>query len=328
MRILGKDGYVSVNAVVDPEYLNEAEGYGNTMIGSLHFYDGYAYSDFDPKTDRVSEWTIGGLVAGSILAKTGLLAKIGIFLLKFWKLAVLAFFGIVAAIAKLFKRKKDEPQVADPAVVCKKFEENGNSHEDKDHSYIHRIPSEGCFAAKIKFRSETDALCFFDNMDDIYFRIITKNRNVIELQKSDNIENSRFEGRWMGYIMAFVCDRMKEELHQAQQVMDFPRFERIACVIFKVFHVLLFIPEKMTSYDGKDSQDNPLELKTINAKMTEEERVAIKELEAKINERFTTNIVDLIINQRTKGVLEGILIYINHLTPQTLTKNVVIQLAE
>lgn len=110
MRILGKEGFVSINGVLDPEDVPEAERYGNAMIGSLHYDKGYAYSDFDPKKDRVSEWTIGGLVAGSILAKTGLLAKLGILLLKFWKLAVLAFLGIVAAIAKLFKRRNNEEE--------------------------------------------------------------------------------------------------------------------------------------------------------------------------------------------------------------------------
>mgnify|MGYP002622118000 CR=1 FL=1 len=108
MRILGKEGFVSINGVLDPKQVSEAERYGNAMVGSLHYDKGYAYTDFDPKKDRVSEWTIGGLVAGSILAKSGLLAKLGILLLKFWKLAVLAFFGIVAAIAKLFRRRNDE----------------------------------------------------------------------------------------------------------------------------------------------------------------------------------------------------------------------------
>lgn len=55
MRILGKDGFVSINAVVDPEYLAEAKAYGNTMMNCLHYRDGYAYSDFNPKEDHVSE---------------------------------------------------------------------------------------------------------------------------------------------------------------------------------------------------------------------------------------------------------------------------------
>jgi len=110
MRILGKEGFVSINGVLDLEDVPEAERYGNAMIGSLHYDKGYAYSDFDPKKDRVSGWTIGGLVAGSILAKSGLLAKLGILLLKFWKLLVLVFVGVIAAVAKLFKRRNDEEE--------------------------------------------------------------------------------------------------------------------------------------------------------------------------------------------------------------------------
>ena len=40
------------------------------------------------------------------LAKSGLLAKLGVILLKFWKLIALAFVGLVAGISKFFKRKK------------------------------------------------------------------------------------------------------------------------------------------------------------------------------------------------------------------------------
>jgi uncharacterized membrane-anchored protein len=40
----------------------------------VNFNEGHKYSDFDSKTDKVAAWTIGGLVAGKILAKVGLWA--------------------------------------------------------------------------------------------------------------------------------------------------------------------------------------------------------------------------------------------------------------
>lgn len=109
MRILGKEGLVSINAVTDPEDVKEVDAKGNLFINSLTYDSGYAYSDFDPDTDRVSDWTIGGLIAGGVLAKTGLFAKLGIFLVKCWKILAVAIFAVGGFFAKFFKRKrKDE----------------------------------------------------------------------------------------------------------------------------------------------------------------------------------------------------------------------------
>lgn len=106
MRVLGKDGIVSLMAVIDAEDGPEVKQKEQSIINSLVYDKGFAYSDFDSSRDRVSDWTIGGLVAGSILAKTGFFAKIGIFLLKFWKIIAVAVAGGLGAFFK--KKKKDE----------------------------------------------------------------------------------------------------------------------------------------------------------------------------------------------------------------------------
>ena len=108
MRILGKDGLVSINAVIDPTLIEEVRAKESEIIHSLNFDQGHAYSDFNPSQDKVSDWTLGGLVAGGILAKTGVLSKIGIFLLKFWKLIAVGIAGAGAAIIKYFKRRGEE----------------------------------------------------------------------------------------------------------------------------------------------------------------------------------------------------------------------------
>lgn len=107
MRFLGKDGLVSINAVSDLYNVKEIDTKGNDVISCFSFDEGYLYADFDPKRDRISDWTIGGLIAGGILAKSGFFAKLGVLLLKFWKLALLAFVGLLGAISKLFKRKRE-----------------------------------------------------------------------------------------------------------------------------------------------------------------------------------------------------------------------------
>jgi len=111
MRILGKDGFVSINAVIDPESIEEVVSKESEIIQSLSFYTGYTYFDFDPSRDKVSDWTIGGLVAGGILAKTGVLAKIGAFLLKFSKLILLGIVAIAAGIIKWFRSRKEDNQI-------------------------------------------------------------------------------------------------------------------------------------------------------------------------------------------------------------------------
>lgn len=108
MRILGKDGLISINAVVSYEDCKEVIAKESEIINSLSFDKGYAYNDFDPDKDKISEWTLGGLVAGGILAKSGFFAKLGVLLVKFWKLGLVAIVGIGAGIRKWFKSRQEE----------------------------------------------------------------------------------------------------------------------------------------------------------------------------------------------------------------------------
>ena len=108
MRILGKVGLVSVNAVIGQDDLSEVQSQETKMINSVQFRDGYKYSDFDSSRDKISDWTIGGLVAGGVLAKTGILSKIGIFLLKFSKIIIVGVIAAAGAILKLFRRNREE----------------------------------------------------------------------------------------------------------------------------------------------------------------------------------------------------------------------------
>lgn len=63
----------------------------------MQFNDGYRYGDFNPSVDEVAGWTIGGLVAGKVLAKAGLFAVI----LKFWKFIAI---GVVALVRIFWSR--------------------------------------------------------------------------------------------------------------------------------------------------------------------------------------------------------------------------------
>jgi uncharacterized membrane-anchored protein len=81
------------------------------ILGSTNFNQGQRYADFNEDTDKLAEYGIGGLIVGGVLAKTGILAKIGIFLLKIIKpliVGVIALFGFLGK--RLFGRKKEEEE--------------------------------------------------------------------------------------------------------------------------------------------------------------------------------------------------------------------------
>ena len=52
------------------------------------FTTGNRYEDFKPGVDKVAAYGIGGLIAGDVLAKTGMLAVALLALKKFWFLAL------------------------------------------------------------------------------------------------------------------------------------------------------------------------------------------------------------------------------------------------
>jgi uncharacterized membrane-anchored protein len=105
LRILGRKGVFVLNAVATMHEMPEVKASINQVIGSVTYKEGDKYSDYLPDVDDVATWTIGGLVAGKLLAKAGFFVLI----LKFWKIIAVAVAGFGGAIWKWFKgRKEDE----------------------------------------------------------------------------------------------------------------------------------------------------------------------------------------------------------------------------
>jgi len=104
LRVLGRKGVFILNAISSMEELPEVKSNISKVLGSIEFKPGSQYADFDPKLDEVAAWTIGGLVAGKVLAKVGFFALI----LKFWKLIALGAAGAGAFIWKMYTGKKNE----------------------------------------------------------------------------------------------------------------------------------------------------------------------------------------------------------------------------
>lgn len=104
VRILGRKGVLILNAISDISVLPEVNKNIPKVLNSFTFADGNTYADFNPDVDQVAAWTIGGLVAGKVLAKVGFFAL----LIKFWKVIALAVAGGATALWKRFRRKKED----------------------------------------------------------------------------------------------------------------------------------------------------------------------------------------------------------------------------
>jgi uncharacterized membrane-anchored protein len=114
VRVLGRKGVLILNAVANMSELPLVQQHVNDVLGIVQFNDGYKYEQFDSKVDDVAAWTIGGLVAGKVLAKVGILAVLA----KFGKVIII---GLIAAGGAIWRfvtgRKKDEQPPAPPAAI-------------------------------------------------------------------------------------------------------------------------------------------------------------------------------------------------------------------
>ncbi|WP_338792447.1 DUF2167 domain-containing protein [Bernardetia sp. MNP-M8] len=104
LRVLGRKGVFMLNAVASMKQLPEVKANIDNVIGSVEFKEGHKYADFIPDVDNVAAWTIGGLVAGKVLAKTGFF----VVLLKFWKIIAVAIGGGATTLWKFLKGRKKE----------------------------------------------------------------------------------------------------------------------------------------------------------------------------------------------------------------------------
>jgi uncharacterized membrane-anchored protein len=130
IRILGRKGMLSLNAVGKMYDLPQVNANISKVLAVASFTEGNSYFDFDPKVDHVAAWTIGALVAGKLLAKAGIFALIVKFLAPFWKFIVIAFAGIGAWFKRRLGRKKEvnvyqpsQPEEGDQTAAAGQIEE-------------------------------------------------------------------------------------------------------------------------------------------------------------------------------------------------------------
>ncbi len=159
--------------------------------------------------------------------------------------------------------------------------------------------------------------------DNTYFCLLNKPIQV-ETRKAICMSDSQLMGRWLGYVMAYICKCMEVELREAQLCMDFPHNQRVANAIFKTEDIgeveIIYLPKKIYSWSKNRCIDFPLSLEKIYGRMSEAERNSLKELEAKGS--FVDKISDYEMSQVVQGIFEGTVIFVNHLSLSTLSENV------
>jgi uncharacterized membrane-anchored protein len=107
IRILGRKGVLNLSAIATMDQLDSVNKELNNVLSMVSFNKGNTYSDFDSKTDDVAAWTIGGLVAGKILAKAGFFALI-LKNIKLIGLAIVAFGGGIWRFIRGRRKKEEE----------------------------------------------------------------------------------------------------------------------------------------------------------------------------------------------------------------------------
>jgi uncharacterized membrane-anchored protein len=105
IRVLGRQGVLVMNFIAGMPQLAEINAQLDPVLAMANFETGHRYEDFDPDLDKVAAYGLGALVAGKVLAKTGMLAVLLLGLKKFWVLGLVALYGVFKA---LFRRRKNK----------------------------------------------------------------------------------------------------------------------------------------------------------------------------------------------------------------------------
>jgi uncharacterized membrane-anchored protein len=108
VRVLGRSGYLSLNAVAGMSQLPAIQAGMPNLIAAADFDTGARYADYNSSTDKLAGYGLAALVAGGVAAKAGLFGKLAALLIAGKKLIIFLLVGIAAAFKKIlgfFQRK-------------------------------------------------------------------------------------------------------------------------------------------------------------------------------------------------------------------------------
>lgn len=114
IRVLGRGGYLSLNAVAGMSQLAMIQAQMPKVLAMTEFDSGQRYGDFNASTDKVAAYGIAALVAGAFAAKAGLFAKLFVMLLALKKFLIIGVVAVFAGIKKLLGMKSGKSNTALP----------------------------------------------------------------------------------------------------------------------------------------------------------------------------------------------------------------------
>lgn len=106
VRALGRRGVLKMNFVAQMKELPAIKQVIPAVMTIPEFEAGARYADFLPGTDKVAAYGIGGLIAGKVASKLGLLAIALVFLKKGWVLIVVALAGAFRLLQRVFRGRE------------------------------------------------------------------------------------------------------------------------------------------------------------------------------------------------------------------------------
>jgi uncharacterized membrane-anchored protein len=114
MRLLGREGYMSVTLIDEPRRLAQSKPYVKTVLGGFAYKSGKTYAEFRAG-DKVAKYGLAALVAGggaAAAAKLGLFGALAKVFAKAGKALIVGFVAVVAflrkAFAALFRRLRGQ----------------------------------------------------------------------------------------------------------------------------------------------------------------------------------------------------------------------------
>lgn len=110
MRILGKSGYLQLEALSGLDQLEAVKAGSVQILERVNFTEGKTYEDYNWMTDKTAEIGLLGLLGVAAAKKTGILAAIGIFLIKFWKIAIIGVFAFGGGMYNWITNRKPKKQ--------------------------------------------------------------------------------------------------------------------------------------------------------------------------------------------------------------------------
>jgi uncharacterized membrane-anchored protein len=136
---LGREGYFSLDLITGSDTIAQDKGQVKSVLDHLAYNEGKRYENFNASTDKVAAYGLAGLIGVVAIKKLGLLAGLGVFLLKVWKIVMVTVLGGWAAlrrrIAGLFGRKEEAaPQEVTPVHPAEAEEPPTSNHDEADEA--------------------------------------------------------------------------------------------------------------------------------------------------------------------------------------------------